>query len=176
MDCMVDIETLGKKPGCAVIAIGAVCFDEYSITSSFYAAADLGLELRGSIDPGTLKWWLKQSGDARSELISDDNISQMLMFHNFVEWLPSKCFVWSHGASFDPPVLEACMALWGMEPPWSYKNLRDDRTLIELAKELTTYTPPSDQGTAHNAFDDALNQAHRLIAARRALRALKGGG
>jgi exodeoxyribonuclease VIII len=60
----------------------------------------------------------------------------------------------------------------GLAYPWHYLNVRDMRTIIEAAESLVGFDKRSipDQGTHHNALDDAKWQALAISGAWRALR------
>ena len=70
---MVDLETMGTRPGSVIVSIGAIEFDPQSArlgrtfyqTCSIKSAVDVGL----AMDPETVTWWLQQSEGARGELI-----------------------------------------------------------------------------------------------------------
>ena len=65
---MIDLESLGTKPGSALVALGAVKFGNGEILAEFYERIDvescvqLGLEM----DTSTVMWWLKQA-DGRDQ-------------------------------------------------------------------------------------------------------------
>lgn len=69
---MVDLETMGTLPGCAVASIGAVEFEPRTgkIGASFYLAIDLAScgALGLSCEVDTVKWWLGQTAEARAAL------------------------------------------------------------------------------------------------------------
>ena len=68
---MLDLETMGTGPTAAITAIGAVAFSvEAGITDTFYKKVDLESSVRngGTMDPGTVIWWLGQSDAARKEM------------------------------------------------------------------------------------------------------------
>lgn len=56
MDIMVDIETLGRKPGCVILSIGCVAFDgkEFYVNIDPFKMKDEGVF---HVDPDTSKWW-----------------------------------------------------------------------------------------------------------------------
>ena len=69
---MIDIETMGNKPGSAIVSIGAVMFDpknwedpdkksKFYSTINLQSCLDCGLEVDGSM----VYWWMQQSEDAR---------------------------------------------------------------------------------------------------------------
>ena len=77
---MIDIETLGTRPGSIILSIGACAFDPADISSvgsdaryEFYENIDpedcksLGL----TSDPSTVAWWAKQGPEAVAMLQTD---------------------------------------------------------------------------------------------------------
>ena len=69
---MLDLETLGTKPGCVIRSIGAVVFTlDGVLGAQFYAnidkqsCVDAGL----TVDPATEAWWAGQSQEARDALL-----------------------------------------------------------------------------------------------------------
>jgi len=165
---MIDLETLGKKPGCAIVQLGACLFNiDESPHEIFCESLDLqsSIDLGLYIDGSTINWWMHQSGEARYSVFDggergvvelDSGIALLL------RWLSqggltdfTSLQVWSHGLAFDVPILEHAMAVCGIPVPWSYKNLRDTRTLAMLAPDVERYEP----AIPHNAGADATAQA-----------------
>ena len=78
---MIDLETLGTDPTAPIVAIGAVFFDpktgelgvEFSATIDFESACE-----RRTPDASTIKWWLKQSDDARAKVIRGNSTMETL--------------------------------------------------------------------------------------------------
>lgn len=193
MHVMLDLETLGTKPGCAIVSIGACVFDmdgvhndaEY-LRRPFYQAVDIASPLSRtlSIDPSTLSWWNVQSEEAR-KVFTGDKISLEQALYDFTDWLylmnkpemlpaeRDEIYVWCHGATFDVPILNEAYDRWavgGYTPrvhggPIKFWNVRDTRTLYAL----TTINPNRTKGTHHNALDDAIAQAKAVIAGYKAL-------
>lgn len=161
---MLDLETMGKYPGCAIVSIGAVRFDPITKErgEEFYAAIDLescsnaGL----TIDPDTVMWWMRQSEPTRLALTLDRKLLRgvLLEFLEFMAKKP-KSLLWSHGASFDPPILEVAYKACNIVTPWLYGNVRDTRTIYDLAN----VRPDRMAGIHHNALADANNQALAVI-------------
>lgn len=159
---MIDLETLGNKPGSVIVAIGAVKFGSGEITSSFYERVDaescvqLGLRL----DAATVMWWLKQSDAARKEITRPGGkLSEVLMrFSSWVNDLDAE--VWGNGASFDNVLLSDAYDRAQLPRPWKYYNDRCYRTVKNLRPEV----PIMRGGTHHNALDDAKSQAKHLMA------------
>jgi len=158
---MLDLETLGQKPGSVIVAIGAVQFGGGKITSEFYrritATSAVRVGLR--IDAETVLWWLKQSDAARAEITQPgEAIARVLM--DFTTWLgAAEAEVWGNGAGFDNVLLAAAYDACGLKPPWNFWNDRCYRTM----KNLRLVDLPPQTGTAHNALDDARYQAQHLM-------------
>lgn len=169
---MVDLETLAKNPGSAISSIGAVAFDPrvkglpplaemLESTGKFYTRVNLSscLDLGLSIEGSTVAWWLRQDEEARTELgsaiLSGGHIRDCLWLLR--KWLqevkPNR--IWSHGSTFDLPILSYAMYKCGMQEPWDYRALRDTRTLFDLAN----YSYKSAPVGKHNALVDAYHQA-----------------
>ena len=159
---MLDIETLGTKPGCAVLAIAAVPFGlGTEDMEPFYVriAKDTNREVCLTVEQSTLRWWARQSPAAYAEAFGGsthirDALQQL---RDYLEPY-GKVRVWGNGASFDAPILEAAFAACGLETPWHYRDSMCYRTL----KNLYPAVPYTTIGTAHNALDDARSQAEHL--------------
>lgn len=166
MHCMLDLETWGKKPGCAPRSVGAVMFDESGLHEVFYAniADDTALAVGLVKDPSTEKWWEDQSKAAQEALLVDQKpLGDVLVA--FAGWW-RQCgarWVWGHGATFDPPILEAAFDAFGLDAPWDFWNVRCSRTVLAMANRK----PSRAGGTHHNALDDAKAQAIAVVAAMR---------
>lgn len=171
--CMLDLETWGTRPGCAIRSIGAIFFDpqsdafgpEFYVNVSRASCEQAGL----FVDPNTEAWWARQSLAARAALDADQRplADALGMFTSFFHTNGAE-YLWSHGANFDGPVLEACYVAEGtMQHPWSFWNSRCTRTLFDLAGVDTKASGIKRTGVAHNALDDARFQAKCVQAAMR---------
>lgn len=167
---MVDLETLGSTPGCAIISIGAVEFfpgTALTFGKKFYANVDLqscldrGLKAEGD----TFYWWMQQSEKARLSLL-EARVPIFMALGYFADFLDTDAILWSHGSSFDLAVLSVAFHKIGMPKPWQFRNERDTRTVLDLAKMKM---PKIEE--AHNALADAENQAHTIC---KALEKIKG--
>jgi len=71
-DVMVDLETLGRRAGCAILSIGAVAFDAETgkMGPEFYMVVKMAsCEKHGlHTDPDTVAWWEKQNPEAQKVL------------------------------------------------------------------------------------------------------------
>jgi len=161
---MVDLETLGTKPGSVIISIGAVRFDEDGVRDEYYSrvdpdsCVDVGLK----IDPSTVMWWLQQADEARAEICKPGK-SLGVALKGFSEWLMKEGEVdeiWGDGATFDNVLLRCAYEMAGVEMPWAYWADRCYRTMKNLYPDLAKVERT---GVHHHALDDARTQAERLI-------------
>lgn len=172
MHVMLDLETLGTKPGCAIVSIGACVFNAEGVQGKFYRAINI-ITTGLALDPGTVVWWMGQSAEARAVFSDTARVTTFEALANFKNWwvdnelkyLTDGHFVWCHGATFDAPILEAAYASVGQKAPFKFFNVRDTRTLYALADVY----PDRAKGTHHNALDDAVAQAEAAIKAYSAL-------
>lgn len=163
---MIDIETLGVKPGCAIVSIGAVEFDETGTGSQFYCIVNrtscIHWGLRQEAD--TLRWWQTQGDSARTAFT--DSISGGLMLTNALndlsKFMATCCaeHPWGNGSDFDLSILNYAYHACGLETPWKFYNTRCYRTF----KNLYPGVEPVREGTFHNALDDARSQAKHAVA------------
>jgi DNA polymerase III epsilon subunit-like protein len=179
---MIDLETLGTTPGCAIRSIGAVAFDPttddrdtVSCNPEFYANVSLASCLAAglSIDADTIEWWERQSEASKAALRDPPPGEIVAALHQFVGWnrtLPMISGVWAHGASFDIPIVETAFRRFPIAPPWDYRLIRDTRTLYDLAGFDPKADGPEFDGAPHNALHDARHQARCVRAAYAKLR------
>jgi hypothetical protein len=167
---MLDLETFGVRPGCVIRSIGAVEFEiDGAIGDTFYRNIEPhSCEVAGlTVDPETRAWWSRQPGDVQAILKKDQKPLRDVA-NDFYKWFGSvgphdKTRVWSHGAAFDSVLWQAAAEAVGSAVPWSYWNIRDDRTVHELA--AFDIRDVFRDGNAHSALDDALFQVRCLAAA-----------
>lgn len=164
MHCMLDLETWGKKPGCAPRSIGAVMFDENGLYEEFYANIDDASALAVGLtqDPDTIAWWADQSAEAQAALLVDQKpLGEVLsLFSGWWRGLNAR-WVWGNGASFDAPILEAAYDAYMLDAPWDFWNQRCCRTILASANRR----PQRAGGVPHYALDDAKAQARAVVAA-----------
>lgn len=159
MHLMLDLETWGKSPGCAIRSIGAVAFDPHNDTHSamFYTNVD---DPWGTRDTETVAWWDEQSLDAQS-VFSENVIPLRTALTKLTAFYKSNnCKrLWCHGAGFDAPIIECSYSLAWMRREFftQYMWVRDTRTIYELAGEKPISLPGF--MTKHHALHDAVNQA-----------------
>lgn len=164
-DIMLDLETLGTSPGCVILSIGASSFCG---TYTFYEKISIeSSKLSGLVEePDTMRWWAKQSVEARNESFSGTSplMGVLGRFSDFYSSIPTKPnekkFIWGNGADFDLPILAAAYKAANMERPWEPFNGRCYRTLKNLYYEVKA---PVFEGTKHTALADAQHQARHAL-------------
>ncbi|EER7717133.1 3'-5' exoribonuclease [Escherichia coli] len=163
---MIDLETMGKNPDAPIISIGAIFFDPQTGEMGPEFSKTIDLETAGGvIDRDTIKWWLKQSREAQSAILTDEIPldDALLQLREFIDENSGEFFVqvWGNGANFDNTILRRSYERQGIPCPWRYYNDRDVRTIVELGKaiDFDARTAIPFEGERHNALDDARYQA-----------------
>ena len=166
-DVMIDMETLatGTKP--VILTIGACKFDPLGdeIKRPQMEVLYLRLEIDDQtavgrdVNEDTIGWWGRQTAKAQDEALGDgtpDNPRYTL--HEAMERLYRFCWgakrVWSNGATADIIWAETAFVQVERAIPWKFWEIRDVRTAFDLG--INPEMPPV---TAHNALEDAINQA-----------------
>ncbi|HCS7032453.1 TPA: 3'-5' exoribonuclease [Escherichia albertii] len=168
---MIDLETMGKNPDAPIISIGAIFFDPQTGDMGPEFSKTVDLESAGGvIDRDTIKWWLKQSREAQSAIMTDEIPldDALLQLREFIDENSGEFFVqvWGNGANFDNTILRRSYERQGIPCPWRYYNDRDVRTIVELGKaiDFDARTAIPFEGERHNALDDARHQAKYVSA------------
>jgi len=160
---MLDLETLSTRGNATILIIAAIKFDrnaphgKLENADKFYTKISLescrnaGLH----IEEKTILWWEEQDPDIRKEAFGEPREDLKTVLKAFKKWYGSADKIWSHGATFDIPILAEAYARCGMETPWKFWVARDTRTLFDLAgiqqKDL-----PSDN--LHHGLHDCWRQ------------------
>lgn len=157
---MLDLETLGTKPGCAILSIGAVEFDietgntgrEFYQKVNLRSCIDAGLD----IDPDTLLWWMNQDESARQVFNNEYLASLRDALKYFSDFCNPNTQIWGNSASFDCGILSEVYNKTSIPIPWKFYNERDVRTLVsfdpKIKKDMVF------EGVKHNAVDDCRHQ------------------
>ncbi len=173
MHAVIDLETMGTAPTSAIVQIGARAFDPelglqpragsgYPMYSNFL---DVKVDLQSCIDAGltvdgdTVMWWLRQPKTAQNRLLDGDPVPLNAALLRLKQWVDihKVVHVWSHGANFDPPILDNAHRRLGLSAGWRYYNIRCSRTIIE-ASGMKREDIPSNP-TPHDALADAEHTA-----------------
>lgn len=163
---MFDIETLGRKPGCVILSIGACRFDidAKGVFDEFYVTLDIQDSLAHglSYDKETLRWWRNQNPKALKG-IQKTSISAREGLDKFYEYLSKKPNepLWAWGPHFDVSITQAAMTkVLGIDKmPWKYYNVFDARTICSVFG----VDIDRNEGIHHNALDDAIAQAKYIV-------------
>ena len=158
---MLDLETLGTRPGCVILTLGAVRFDPYSLRDPgpgiyFRVDVDEQTALGREVQEDTLNWWLQQSEDVREEALGEhDRVSLDTMYRDLNRFLVGVNNIRAQGPLFDFAILEHLYRQMGWPTPWHYWQIRDSRTLFGV------HGDPRVKGKAglHNALEDCVSQA-----------------
>lgn len=164
IDIMIDLETLGTKPGSAIVALAAVT----SHGGEFYRVVVVESCVKAglTIDPSTVQWWLQQNDQARSifresttkEPLADvlqqfcDGVSEMRQQDKDLRF-------WGNSAAFDLGLLGDAYDAAGIARPWKFWEECCYRTLKNLRRDVK---PTAFDGTQHNALHDARHQMKHL--------------
>ncbi len=180
-DISVHCETLGIRFDAPVIAIGAIAFDRTTgkLGQKFYREVEINSAVRsGTPEGSTIAWWITQSPRAKSIFGRNaDQASLATVLMDFTTWCRSAGAgvprIWAKGPAEDVTWLNHAFAVGGhgISAPWHHSNVRDVHTIQELAFEVTGFDHHTVQmvGEAHNAVDDAIQQANVISACYKAL-------
>nr|EFE6391709.1 exonuclease [Escherichia coli] len=168
---MIDLETMGKNPDAPINALAGKFFDPATGDMGPEFSKTIDLETAGGvIDRDTIKWWLKQSREAQSAILTDEIPldDALLQLREFIDENSGEFFVqvWGNGANFDNVILRRSYERQEIPCPWRYTNDRDVRTIVALglvmdfdARSVITF-----EGERHNALHDARYQAKYVSA------------
>lgn len=176
---MVDLETLGREPGAVIVSIGAVKFDPSGETLgdklytniTIQSSLDAGLRVEGA----TIQWWMEQPDRARLALFHPDPLPLRRVLSAFARFYRGSESIWSHGSTFDIPILEVAYRALNEWRPWVPRAVRDTRTLFSLVPQAVVEGVQR-EGMEHHALDDAVRQARMVQAAYRWLRTRQVSG
>lgn len=177
-EIIIDLETLGTKPGAVVLTIGAAEFDraKQEIVSTFYERIDLfdAFEAGMQLDPDTLQWWYSErvTQQARFEAFEAGprgSVKEVLT--SFANWLgdPANCLVWGKGPSFDCGILGAAYDLCDMTRPWMHYSERCLRTERDFHERRGVTWQWKENPLPHSALHDAVCEAAEVLMAERAM-------
>lgn len=184
---MLDLETLGTGKDACIASIGACLFDPdtgyvpnpgnmegVEGLYCFHEIIDLeGSSNIGTIDPGTVMWWMRQSDAARESLFGEGVVRTDLghALSAFSGWLQTNGLnpsnrrewcLWANDPDFDVAILISAFVRHGIAFPLPYNSSRSMRTMRHLSQR---YELEIDQASVpanvlqHNALADAIYQA-----------------
>ena len=159
---MVDLETLGKAPGSAIIQIGACKFTpekgiigEYERSIDMKSSIDHGFKVEGD----TIAWWFDQ-GDAARKSVVTKTFPVRKAIEEFSKFVGDhQNILWTH-KDFDLSILKEAYRMVNMPFPVHYRNMCDLRTLDKIAHMCRIETElKKDDGVSHTAGYDSRYQA-----------------
>lgn len=161
---MIDIETLGNKPGAVILSIGAVEFDLKTgkIGAIFHQNIDIDscIELGLKMDKSTVLWWLNQSKEAQETITQHTGNAVRNVLRSFIHFCNDYNFqnlkVWGNSARFDLGILQGAFDACNLPMPWQYYNECDVRTLVMFAPEIKEAM--IFEGIKHYPIDDCKHQ------------------
>lgn len=177
INIMMDIETTGARPGCRVLSIGLVEFDEKGTIDSLLVHPKLSDQV-GVDDGNTMGWWGTQSAEAKSVFADNHILGESVEYvykriKTFIDDLVDArkslsqgldkvdVCIWGNGATFDNSIVQHMFYAKGLPIPWNTFGDRCYRTAINMLGRPSLQR----QGVHHNALDDAMYQANCLIKA-----------
>jgi hypothetical protein len=171
---MLDLETLGTRPGAVVLSAALVRFSDEANTSLVLSVPDqqaLGLE----VDPETHAWWGRQPAETWAAATANPVPLAAGLAHisSWIAWAAAgetDFEMWCRGF-MDTPVLQEVYRRAGVPCPWQHWQTESSRTLCKLAgvdSRLYALAPK------HVALNDALGETRASVAALRVLAGVRG--
>jgi len=161
---MIDIETMGTKPGAIILSVAAVEFD--------LSTGKTGLVFHQTIDPessqkagmkldfDTVVWWIKQGKEAQKVIVENTGNKLEKVLTKLADWIKDYCdenvYVWGNSARFDLGLLQAAYEVFEMDIPWNHYNELDVRTIASFGREIKDNM--AFEGVKHNPLDDCYHQ------------------
>lgn len=137
-------------------------------------------------DPKTVDWWYDLI--ANSEVVDyeaafsnpTDLKLSLIKFSDFLftisedvrDGVVHDILTWTHGAAFDPPILEAAFIACGLKYPLFYRSPRDTRTVYDDAgiDNHTAHLKKFNAGPLHHALWDSISQGKAIANAKNRIR------
>jgi hypothetical protein len=178
---MIDLETEGTRAGCAIRQIGAASFNPYTGEVGRTFEMNLNTEeqyrtLAMVTDPETINWLKALPANIQDAMTRDPQPvgDVIIALIRAFDWDHPETRLWCHGATFDEPILRELIVRFGVETdlkklvPWKYWQVRDTRTIFELANVKVQRDPSK----AHTGLEDCLNQIKAVSEAYRTFQML----
>lgn len=173
---MVDVETLGRRDGDAIIQVGAVRFDwrVHDDAPEGWISSPSGEFRRnvawdskgfGNIEPATVQWWLGQDSQTRGRVFAQYEalplIDVLRDFNQWVQFGGEVAGIWCSSPNFDLRLIRQACERTGV--PYYFLHSQE-RALRTLRKELgVDGDEPLRVGQKHDALDDAHHQARHVV-------------
>ncbi len=179
-DVVVDLETLGVKPGCPILEVSAaVVVRDASAGIQLFPTLSGQLDSGARVDSDTLNWWMDDAQRAACDVVlkgaSLHGIPVHRVLERFADWLSEvsagrELRIWGNGPTFDLGILCEVYDRLDIRRPWQFWQERDLRTVFDLAggKPEIEFS-----GTKHVGLFDA---RHELAQLHTALTHIRHGG
>lgn len=163
---VLDLETLGTRPGAIILTIGAALLTRAGVEDTYYRVIDPASCVTAGLkcDISTIKWWMRQDQAAQDHALDEDAaVSLDTALTEFAHWLPlsGDYHLWGNGADFDNAILENAYHATDSTVPWKYYQNRCFRTLRALHPEIEAPEWP-EGNIKHHSLHDALHEAEHL--------------
>ena len=174
---MLSVQSLGVRPGAAIMAFAGVRFDSGGRGEWFYSRVDLrsSLEAGFHIEADALRLWFLNGGSELVNLGAPGGESCFEAFLRFSAWLGRKepFELWGNGSTFDNDLLRSGFRRMGLRE-WKHSSDRCYKTLADPmgggvlrfnCEELPLKDPPEwyAEAAINNALRDAAGQASHAI-------------
>lgn len=161
---MIDLETISTRKRAVIVSIGIATFDGLRITGTHLLLPEVQPQIAAGrhVDFGTIQWWIREASGAidTSFLAPDTGRLHVGVMQGFLKSIIGPDgLVWGNGSDFDISILETYLEDFGFGAPWSYRNVRDVRTLRMLRPEIR----PTDPSVRHDPVSDAVSQANHVM-------------
>ncbi len=185
IDIIIDLETLGTRPGCVILEIGACAIDPRSgeITANFsrrldevFTRQDEALTMDAN---NTINWWHGPETVKTYYTLVRRGLPGMFPrtprdphcpLCEFAAWFsevtskhdPKEVRIWANGPSFDIAILQSAYDRYEVQRPWICWQERCVRTALEMANYERGIIGWIERGPRHRALNDARHEARKL--------------
>lgn len=170
---MIDTETLGRTPGSVVRSVAAVEFDPQTGETGRQKVwkIDLTDSIRYGfkVEASTLKWWMMQSDEARSEFVEGAETPLEDFLEDFMQFIAATdegndFTLWCLQLDFDVAMLRSMYSWYNLNVyrcdeevlPWNFRKVRDVRPYMD-ALDSAGLLPPK-VADRHTPLADCLAQ------------------
>lgn len=172
MNIMIDLETLGTSSNTMILTFAAVPFIPKTGEIKgeiFYEKIDIDSYKQYqnfTFDGSTLTWWMTTAPEqARKEAFGGIRKPLKTVMENFKLWcekfkMPIK--IWSHGSCFDVVIVSHAMNTLNLSIPWKFWDIRDTRTIYDLANIILKNVVKCSSFPDHHALGDCYHQIEAL--------------
>lgn len=151
---MIDIETLGIKPGAVITEISLVFFDPSTtialpnVGKKYYLDIQEQLKHGLKINEDTLKWRIEHgyNSEAKTPFICVRDLNNILCTS-----ISTDDVLWAKAPSFDKVLLEALFNIFKLPIPWVYSQWQDVRTIQSYIDKSRI---PFNSDLAHDSLYD----------------------